>query len=434
MNKMKNICLNIRKMLPRILVSIRSYFIFLMYYFTAVLKIRRIKANKNKNINIVLQVESFDKGGLEEVVCTIVNNLKTHGIFNLFIFVNANKLGYLGNKMLAEGAEIILLHKSERILSMFVKKIPISLVNMHYTVFGANVYLSYNIPIVYTIHNMYIWADDRFIESRKNIYNKVTKFIAVSEKVRDFFSKKFDINKDKIVTICNGLDIKELQQITEEKREDYGYSEKDFIFINVSSFNWHKFHILMLRAVEKLHAKYPNFKLLFIGNIHGEDCIAYLKRIVEDSSMSNYVNFLNYMPKNRVLGMLKMSNCAIFPSLIEGFSISIAEAAYCQLPMILSDTGGARDLIKANDIGIIIDNPYRDITEMKPEIFYKMYCSDKNLTNMDNLCATMEDIYHNSTDWKNKAKQGKNKIIQNFNIDNMCKQYFQEFNNILEIQ
>ena len=97
---------------------------------------------------------------------------------------------------------------------------------------------------------------------------------------------------------------------------------------------------------------------------------------------------------------MKNSNAFILPSLTEGFSVATIEAMYYQLPLILSDIGGARDIINNNDIGIIVENPYRDIIDMTPSRIINEFCDDQHVKNLADIVSAIENIYKNDDYYK----------------------------------
>lgn len=425
----------IRKVYNYIIIIFNFIKKYLFNFIEAEILIRKIPnsffENQHGGKNIVFQLDSFDKGGLEEVVFSLAKNIQANENINLYIFVNDNELGYFGKKIQDLGIKIILLKKNKFFLKKLLKKLKIDLINLHYSIFGSDLYIEQGIPIVYTIHNSYIWADKKFIEERKPLYDKFTMFIAVSDQVRDFFCKKFSIEESSISVIPNGLDLDNLKITTNENRKSYSLLENDFIFINIASFNWNKFHILMIRAIELMKNKYPNMKLLFVGNPLDQNVYNYVVDEIKKRKLEENIKIIEYVPKEKVLGLLKMSDCYLMPSLIEGWSIAIMEAMYCELPLILSDIGSAKNVIENNDIGLIIKNPYNKIQEINPEIFNHLFTNDQHLNNIEDLCIAMENMYLNKNIWKTKGKLGKNKIETTFNIEKMVNNYIYEYHKIL---
>lgn len=389
------------------------------------------EAPNNNKPNIAFQLDSFDKGGLEEVVFTLVKKIGSSGKYNVFIFINNNVVGSIGSKLKDE-YPIVLLNNNRYYLQKILKKIPFSLVHLHYSIFGIMDYKRSSVRILYTIHNNYIWADNDFIKTRKPLYVLVDQFAAVSSQVRSHFSQLMNVPLEKITAIPNGLHLEDYQNIEPCNRQNYGFSADDFIFINIASLNWNKYQIAILKAMQIFKSRYPHWKALIVGNVHDLECSEFLKKKVYEYAIEDKVIFLDYVPKEKVLGLLHMADCFLLPSIIEGWSIAVMEAMHCGKPLILSDVGSARDVIKGNDIGIVIPQPYKDITKVSPSVVDRHYKSDANVTNLDALCRAMEEIANNYEQWKIKGEAGKEKIFLSFNSDEMSERYLKQIDCLID--
>lgn len=380
---------------------------------------------------IALQLDSFDKGGLEEVVLCLLRGLSRKGAFRVYLFLNDDTLGYLATKAQEEGFAIILLRRNEELLEALVQRLGIRLVNLHYSIFGTDTYARNGVRMVYTVHNNYIWATPPFIEQRKAAYRKMQKFIAVSDQVKLFFVTKFNVDSESVITVPNGLDISSLAHVEPVSRHEMNLQEGDFVFLNVSSFNWNKFHILMIMAMKQLVGNYPNFKLLLVGNIADAACYNYVLQEIKRNRLSNNIRIVEYMPKSRILGLMRIVDCFMLPSLVEGWSIAAMEAMYSELPLILSDIGSARNIISGADIGLIVPNPYKSINDMTPVYTSQRFTNADNLANLPDLCTCMVDMYDNKVAWQEKAQQGRQKIRDSFNVDIMTDRYSSLFESVL---
>jgi glycosyltransferase involved in cell wall biosynthesis len=425
----------VRKMVFFLVLLLRPIFLYPLDFFQSLLKKSDIdniyKDSILDKVTIVFQLESFDRGGLEEVVYLLSSKFGNLKKFNVVVFVNSNKLGYFGEKAKQHGIKIVLLHKNKFILRYAIKKLGIKLVNLHYSVFGIEQYAKYGVKVLYTVHNNYIWADNKFIKERCACYDKVDKFIAVSTQVKEYFSRKFAIANNNVVVVHNGIDESILNSASIEKREVYGVADGDFVFINVASFTLNKFHPLMVAAIAKLSKKYLNMKLLFVGNILDKKYYQNVLSLIGKHGLNDNIKIIDYVPKQKVLGLMNMSDCFLFPSLTEGWGIATTEAMLCGLPLILSEVGGAIDFIDNNDIGIIIKNPYGNIQDLNNEMLIQKYFSDEHLNNLDDLYDAMENMYLNKRKWKSNAIIGKDKIVERFNEEKMINGYNEEFCKIL---
>lgn len=373
---------------------------------------------------IALQVESFDKGGLEEVVLTLARNLKKSRRVNVTIFVAGNVVGYLGKLAEDEGIPVVALHGSVERLRAAVKAYHVDLVHLHYSVFGVLEYSRAGLPIVYTIHNCYVWADEAFIRQRAAAYGCVNAFIAVSDAVGRFFVSRFGISGERVMTIPNGLDLAYVEASSPVARRDVGLSsEEDVVFINIASFNWLKFHALMVAAMERLVGKWRNAKLLFVGNTHEKACRDYVESEIARRGLGDSIRILDYVPKARLMGLMAMSDCFILPSIVEGASIAVLEAMYAGLPLVLSDVGAARTMIEQGDIGLIVQNPYHAIEDLTWPLIVERYTRDPQMPNLEHLVAAMAQICADKGVWRERGRKGRAKVERLFNSSIMSTAY-----------
>ena len=78
------------------------------------------------------------------------------------------------------------------------------------------------------------------------------------------------------------------------------------------------------------------------------------------------VDFLGYLPKNKVIPLIRGSFALLQPSFAEGISTTILEAMACKIPIIASNLGGNKELIINNENGFLI-NP-QDPNEINEKI------------------------------------------------------------------
>jgi glycosyltransferase involved in cell wall biosynthesis len=187
----------------------------------------------------------------------------------------------------------------------------------------------------------------------------------------------------------------------------------------------------MVAAMERLIQRVPSAKLLFVGNTHDPACRPFIENEIVRRGLRSYITILDYAPKKKLLGLMKQSDCFVLPSLIEGWSIGVMEAMYCELPLILSDVGSARSVIRDGDIGIIIRNPYHDLQSLTPAMVSSRYANDLHLNNLDDLVQAMETIGLNREEWKRRAKVGHKKILDTFNATKMCREYVSCFDRLI---
>ncbi len=383
---------------------------------------------------IALQVGSFDRGGVEEVVLSLARHLQRRSSMRVIVIVDGTLVGYLGEIARGAGIEVVVLGQDRARLRQLLAALDLAVVNLHYTTFGFEDYVAAGVPIAYTIHNTYIWADDAFVRARAAVYQAVTRFIAVSDPVADFFISRFGVDPSRVTTIPNGLDVERAALVDPVDRHAEGYGDDDVVFINVASFNWHKFHVLTIAAMEQLVRRMPQARLLFVGNVHDAGCRALADEEIARRGLGPWIRIVDFVPKARVMGLMAMSDCFVLPSLIEGWSIAVLEAMSLGLPLILSDVGSARAVIEDSDIGLIVPNPFEDVRLLRTPKLLEDFTRDAKLPTLEALASAMYTIGSDRAGWRQRAQAGREKIRSRYAIDRMAADYLACFSALTPLE
>ncbi len=67
------------------------------------------------------------------------------------------------------------------------------------------------------------------------------------------------------------------------------------------------------------------------------------------------VHYMGYIPKERTISLIRGSDILVQPSLAEGVSSTILEAMACKTPVITTDVGDNRELLKNGTCGIVLE-------------------------------------------------------------------------------
>lgn len=194
-------------------------------------------------------------------------------------------------------------------------------------------------------------------------------------------------NSDYIICVSNLLKEKILKIL---KNKGIPAKEKIFVkpmgmkipFIKREKRKKEKFNILFLgRFVEKKGIKYLLYALKKVINVYNNVNLNLggtgplekeLKNLVKELNLENYVNFLGWVERERIPEILKESDLLVVPSIItkegdtEGVPTVILEAMGAGVPVIASDVGGIRDVIKNGVNGLLV--PPEEIDTLKDAI------------------------------------------------------------------
>lgn len=135
----------------------------------------------------------------------------------------------------------------------------------------------------------------------------------------------------------------------EELRKEYGFVENDFILIYVGELSFRKHQDHLIEAVSKLKNKIPNVKLLLVGN---GDLYDHYKDLVKQLEVEEQVQLLGY--RKDVHKLMTISDIAVSTSRQEGLPVNVMEAMATQLPVVVTDCRGNRDLVSHGVNGFVV--------------------------------------------------------------------------------
>jgi len=103
-----------------------------------------------------------------------------------------------------------------------------------------------------------------------------------------------------------------------------------------------------------------NFKLIIAG--HGsQEYRDYLEKISYDLIRKEKVQFAGYLNDENLRKLYQASNLFISASISEGGPNSIIKALSCEIPVMCTNVGGVDDILKENNVGIIVEKfNYKD--------------------------------------------------------------------------
>lgn len=185
----------------------------------------------------------------------------------------------------------------------------------------------------------------------------------------------------------NGVDMVRFSKRPEvtEKAESI-VDEKKFTFVFVGRIVRDKGINEMCEAFEKVRANHPNVRLFLVGKFEDEiDPVSeHTRSIIENNPA---IMAVGPQYKDDLLAYYAASDCFVFPSYREGFPNTVLEAGAMDLPCIVTDINGSREIIVEGENGTII--PPR---------------------NEDELFKAMEKMITDN-EWREKMKQNARLMI-----------------------
>jgi uncharacterized protein (TIRG00374 family) len=153
--------------------------------------------------------------------------------------------------------------------------------------------------------------------------------------------------KQLIDIIYNGIDVERFKPNASLKNSNY------FIITpGASRITSRKGLKYLIEAVHKLSVKYPQIRLKIMGD--GDEEKIKLEKMIKDFDIQDKVDFLGRIPQEKTFSYYQKADVFVLPSLNEGMSNAMLEALSTSLPIIATDTGGSKELIKEGENGYIV--------------------------------------------------------------------------------
>lgn len=206
-------------------------------------------------------------------------------------------------------------------------------------------------PLVSSIHT---FLENKFYLKIFSVLSKLLKkIITGSETLRSDLIKN-GIEKQRIITIYNGIDIHNdliSNEKIKNKKIELGFSEDYLLVGNVSRFAKQKGIKYYLESIPDVLKEIDNVRFLLVGEGPEEKNI---KKTIEELNIQKFIKILPYQENiNEILSILDL---LILSSVSDVFPMIILEAMRKQIPVVATKVGGIPELINSEENGILVES------------------------------------------------------------------------------
>lgn len=218
-------------------------------------------------------------------------------------------------------------------------------------------------PLVATVHAIergrqrgHIYtAESKFIDACEwRLVYEAWRVVVCSHYMVDQLKHEFQVPHDKIDMIPNGVVIPAYPFSDENQRTQFRQKYQqtcDPLLFAVGRLVHEKgWHVLM-HAVRTLSNEYANIRLVLAG-VGGYQHI--LQQLVNEHHLQSHVAFAGFISDYERNALYASADVAVFPSLYEPFGIVALEAMALQCPVVVSDTGGLREVVESHRTGLLV--------------------------------------------------------------------------------
>jgi glycosyltransferase involved in cell wall biosynthesis len=185
--------------------------------------------------------------------------------------------------------------------------------------------------------------------TEKRMFNNSNKVISVSDLIKRDIVKQYGIDKNKIITIYNGVDTKQFSKRSTPNsvklKKKYGRSK---IILTLGNIIKQKGYHLLIEALPKILEK-EEVKLVIVGD---GKYLEELKRLSKKEGVDSNIVFTGKVNRSELTDYYNIADIFAFPTLRgEGLPYVLIEAMSCGLCVVSSPSGGVVDIIEEGKTG-----------------------------------------------------------------------------------
>ena len=197
--------------------------------------------------------------------------------------------------------------------------------------------------------------ESRFIDSVEwRLTYEAWRIIVCSDYMQQSLHTDFSVPLDKLDVIPNGIVVPHCAFDTLSTqstfRARYQPDAGPLVYAVgrlVHEKGWH----ILIAAMELLVATFPYIRLVVagVGGYRDE-----LVRVARAAGVEERVALIGFISDAERNGLYSVADCAVFPSLYEPFGIVALEAMALRCPVVVSDTGGLREVVRPEVTGLLV--------------------------------------------------------------------------------
>jgi glycosyltransferase involved in cell wall biosynthesis len=295
---------------------------------------------------------------------------------------------------------LVFAYKSARWLKKHKKEYDLLVANGFITFFPSDineVHFVHNAWMKSSVHTskvrkdfygFYQWVFTKFNSYMEKIaFRKSRRIVAVSDQVKNELVD-IRIDKNKIQTILNGVDIDEFYPGKTERRK-LGLPEKVPLALFVGDIKTSRKNLgTVLRALQKI----SELHLAVVGDKKDSPYVQLTKKL----NLTERVHFLGY--RKDISEVMRAADMFVFPSRYEACSLVLLEAIASGLPVVTAKTAGGSEIITPR-AGMLLDDP-NDHEKLAESINYLI----RNPEKRKDMGKEARKIAERHT-WKSMAEQ-----------------------------
>jgi glycogen(starch) synthase len=180
--------------------------------------------------------------------------------------------------------------------------------------------------------------------------NRADRVIACSSYMREHISDIYELGEERIAVIPNGIDPADLVPVDdlEALRARYAAPDERLVLL-VGRLVYEKGFQLALEALPGLVERVGNVRFIVAGSGTAEQ---ELREQATRLGLDDHGQFLGWIGDDMLHSLYRIADLTVVPSIYEPFGLVALEAMASGCPCLVADTGGLREVVPNDDVGL----------------------------------------------------------------------------------
>jgi glycosyltransferase involved in cell wall biosynthesis len=174
--------------------------------------------------------------------------------------------------------------------------------------------------------------------------------ITVSEAARRSYLEMGWDRPERVLAVHNGIVDRASPGAGARVRAELGIGPEDPVIAMIAVLRRDKRHALAIEATRRLRVRYPNLRLLILGD--GPD-----RRLVEDAARDLERAVVMTGHRDDVMEVLDAVDVLVHPSVRDAFPTTLLEAACARVPAVATAVDGIPEIIDDRRDGVLLSSP-----------------------------------------------------------------------------
>jgi D-inositol-3-phosphate glycosyltransferase len=208
------------------------------------------------------------------------------------------------------------------------------------------------------------------IESEREVISSCDCIIASTTKETEDLVKLYGASPDKLIVIPCGVNLDLFRPIDKETaRKELGLDHQKVILF-VGRMDPLKGLEQLLTALTYMDGEKPPLLIIVGGDAHSQGQVQALKSMAKELNIEDRVTFVGSVAQSRLPLFYSASDVCAIPSYYESFGMVALESLACGTPIVATNVGGIKTIIRNNELGrIVSDNSPHNLAGEISELF-----------------------------------------------------------------